>query len=162
MAEQSNETKIRSMAEAVCAAKDIEFVHLEVAGSKKSFTVTIYIDKEGGVSVDDCAEVSREIEALMDADDLIESAYILEVSSPGLERELYSLADFEKFIGNLAKIRFIEPVSERKSVKGVIDRMENGEIVITVKDSDDLRFNFENVKKANLQVDLNEEFKKRR
>lgn len=162
MVEQSNETKIREIAEAVCAAKNIEFVHLELAGSKKSFTVTVYIDKEGGVSVEDCAEVSREIEGAMDADDLIESAYVLEVSSPGLERGLYSLADFEKFAGTLAKIKFIEPVNERKSVKGVIERVENGEIVIAVKGSDDIRFNFENVKKANLQVDLNEEFKKRR
>jgi len=162
MTEQNSETKIRKIAEAVCASKGVEFVHLELAGSKKSFTVTVYIDKEGGVSVEDCADVSREIEAVMDADDLISSAYVLEVSSPGLERGLYSIADFEKFTGSLVKVKLIEAVNERKSIKGVINSVENGEIVITAKGSDNIRFKYENVAKANLQVDLNEEFKKRR
>lgn len=162
MIELSSETNIREIAEAACSAKGVEFVHLELAGSKKSFTVTVYIDKEGGVSVEDCAEVSREIESAMDADDLISSAYVLEVSSPGLERGLYSMTDFEKFAGRLVKVKFLEPVNERKSVKGVISSAENGEIVITAKGLGDLRFKYENVSKANLQVDLSEEFKKRR
>ena len=162
MTEHSSETKIREIAEAATLAKGVQLVHVELAGSRKSLTVTVYIDKEGGVSVEDCAEVSREIEAVMDADDLISSAYVLEVSSPGLERGLYSMADFEKFTGRFVKVKFIEPVNERKNVKGVISSAENGEIVIAAKGLDDFHFKYENVAKAHLQVDLSEEFKKRR
>jgi ribosome maturation factor RimP len=159
-----SENKIRQIAEAAAASNGVEFVHLEFAGSKKSYTVRIYIDKEGGVSVEDCAEVSRSVEEALDADDLIDSPYVLEVSSPGLERELYSAADFEKFTGRLVKIKFAEPVNERKSIKGYIASVKDGVIEIEekAKGAEIFRFDHGNVAKANLQVDLNEEFKKRR
>src|SRR5690606_5865008 len=109
-------------------------------------------------------DVSRDIEAALDADDMIDSPYVLEVSSPGLERGLYSAADFEKFAGRFVKVKFIEPVNERKSVKGYIASAKDGVIEVEekAKGAEIFRFDHGNVAKANLQVDLSEEFKKRR
>ncbi len=84
------EESIRRIATEAVAASDVEFVHSEVIGSKRNMTVRVYIDKPGGVTLEDCSVVSKRMEAVLDADDLIPSAYLLEVSSPGLERELYN------------------------------------------------------------------------
>ncbi len=76
-----------------------------MVGTQRKPSVRIFIDKPEGVTLDDCSNMSRRVEAVLDAEDFIPTAYNLEVSSPGLERELYSLKDFEKFAGNLAKVK---------------------------------------------------------
>ena len=73
-------------------------------------TVRIYIDKPEGVTLEDCSTVSRAIEAVIDADDFIPAPYVLEVSSPGLERPLFSIQDFEKFAGKKAKVKTSEAI----------------------------------------------------
>src|SRR5688500_5468331 len=94
---------VRKIKEGVAGESGIEVVHIDLAGTKRDAVLRIFIDKEGGVTIDDCSSVSRGIEAVLDADDnLIPSKYVLEVSSPGIERELYSLNDFRKFSGQLA------------------------------------------------------------
>ena len=91
--------RITEIATAAAADESVEFVNAETSGTRRNMVVRVYIDKPGGVTVDDCANVSRRMEAVLDADDFIPTAYVLEVSSPGLERELYSEADFVKFAG---------------------------------------------------------------
>ena len=98
-------TKIGTIAESAASEKGLEFVHLELAGTKRNQVIRIFIDKPGGVTVEDCSEMSRGVEAAMDADDFMPGPYVLEVSSPGLDRELYSLADFVRFAGSKAKAR---------------------------------------------------------
>ena len=76
----------------------MEFVHTEVAGTNRNLTIRVFIDKEGGVTHEDCASVSRQIGEVLDEQDIVALSYTLEVSSPGLERGLYSLKDFVKFV----------------------------------------------------------------
>jgi ribosome maturation factor RimP len=124
-------------------------------------TVRVYVDKRGGVSVEDCAVVSRRMEERLDADDLIPTAYLLEVSSPGLERELYSVGDFEKFAGQKVKVKLTSPVNGQKVFVARIRGVEGGDVILDDKDKGEVRFPYSDVVKANLRVDLEQEFKKR-
>ena len=149
---------------AIKAAADngVEFVHSEIVGSKRNMTVRIYIDKPQGVTLEDCSTVSRAIEDVIDADDFIPTPYVLEVSSPGLERPLFSIQDFVKFTGKKAKVKTSEAVDGQTHFTGLIASVEDSEIVFEDKTNGTVRIPFDKVAKANLKVDLSEEFKKKR
>ncbi|HMQ02808.1 MAG TPA: ribosome maturation factor RimP [Pyrinomonadaceae bacterium] len=155
------EKKIRKIASKAATDLEIEFVHLEVAGEKRNMTVRVYIDKPGGVNVEDCADVSRSIEDKLDADDLIPNTYVLEVSSPGLERELFSIDDFRRFAGHKVKVKLNSPVHEQKVFVGTIESVNGSNVVISEKRLGEIEIPYDTVLKANLRVDLEKEFKKR-
>ena len=157
----SIEGRVKEIAAAATKANGVEFVHCEIVGAKRNMTVRVYIDKPGGVSVEDCAQVSRKMEETLDADDLIPTAYLLEVSSPGLERELYSLDDFQKFEGQKVKVKLAAPVDGQKVFVARIQGVENGDVILNDKGRGEVRFPYSDVVKANLRVDLEQEFKKR-
>jgi ribosome maturation factor RimP len=157
----SIEGRIKEIAAKAAAENSVEFVHCEIVGAKRNMTVRVYIDKPGGVSVEDCALLSRRVEETLDADDLIPTAYLLEVSSPGLERELYSLDDFSKFAGQKVKVKLASPVNGQKVFIGQIAGVDGNEILLNDKTHGEIRFPHGEVLKANLRVDLEQEFKKR-
>ena len=142
------------------AASDagIELVHFEIAGTKRDAVVRIYIDKEGGVTIDDCSTISRSIEDVLDAEDIIPSKYVLEVSSPGIERELYSLKDFVKFTGHLAKVKLKTEIDGQKTFVGSIMSVEGDTITIDDRTKGSTVFSYSDVTKANLKIDLAKEF----
>jgi ribosome maturation factor RimP len=152
--------KLTEIAQKVADKHNLELVRAEVLGSVKNPTVRIFIDKPLGISHEDCVAVSRELGAIMDEIDLFPAAYLLEVSSPGLERELYTLQDFVKFSGNLAKVRTKMPVGGQRNFRGRIKTVEGEEIVFTDKTNGEVRFPFTAVAKANLEIDLEEEFRR--
>ncbi len=146
------------------AAKEnsVEFVHAEIVGSKRNMTVRVYIDKPDGVTIEDCSMVSRAIEAVVDAEDFIPASYVLEVSSLGLDRPLFSVHDFEKNVGKKAKVKAVESINGQANFNGRIVAVEDSEIVFDDKTNGAVRIPFDKVEKANLRVDLSEEFKKKR
>ena len=154
--------RIEKIAAAAAEKNGVEFVHSEMAGTKRNMTVRVYIDKPEGVTIEDCSAVSHAIEEVLDADDFIPSAYVLEVSSPGLERGLYSVEDFKKFAGKKAKIKTAQLINGQANYNGRIAGVEDEEIVFEDRTSGTVRIPFDSVDKANLKVDLEEEFKKRR
>ena len=139
----------------------VEFVQSEILGTKRNPTVRVYIDKPGGVTLEDCSAVSRGIESTLDTDDLIPHAYTLEVSSPGLERGLFSLADFERFVGHKVKVKINEAVDGRKSLNARIAGVDGDIVIFDDKASGTTRVPFKTIAKANLRVDLEHEFKRR-
>lgn len=153
--------KIKTIAENAANEENLELVHVEMIGSVKNPTLRIFIDKPEGVTVDDCANVSRRMSAVLDAEDFIPSSYMLEVSSPGLERELYSLKDFEKFAGNMAKVKTTQPVNGQKNFSGRIIEIKGEEIVFEDKTNGTVQFPYNTVAKANLEVDFEEELKRK-
>ena len=157
----SIDSKIRSMAEKAAAEKGLEFVHLELAGTKRNQVVRIYIDKPGGVTVEDCSDVSRSVEAAMDADDFMPGPYVLEVSSPGLDRELYSLADFQKFAGRKAKAKVRDSDGKAKSYNGRILAVDGDEIAFEDRTEGEVKFPYSAVEKANLKFDIQDDLKKK-
>jgi ribosome maturation factor RimP len=160
MAKAENTERIQEIAARVVADNNLELVHVDVLGAGRSPTVRVFIDKPGGVTHDDCSLVSRQVGAILDAEDFISSAYLLEVSSPGLERQLYSLKDFEKFAGHLAKVKTYKPINGQRNFRGRIKTVEAEEIVFDDKTSGEVRFPFDAVAKANLEIDIEEEFRR--
>ena len=152
--------KVNEIAEKAATKNHLELVRAEVVGSAKEPIVRIYIDKPEGITHDDCSKVSHEVGAVLDTQDFISQEYTLEVSSPGLERELYSLKDFEKFTGSLAKVRTKYAIDKQRNFRGKIKAVENDEIVFDDKTNGEVRFPYEAVAKANLEIDLEEEFKR--
>ncbi|MCC6327199.1 MAG: ribosome maturation factor RimP [Acidobacteria bacterium] len=153
--------RIKEIAARAAQSNAVEFVHCEIVGAKRNMTVRVYIDKPGGVSVEDCASVSRTMEEVLDADDLIPTAYLLEVSSPGLERELYSIDDFKKFAGHKVKVKLAAPANGQKVWVARISGVDGNDIILADKAQGEVRFPHSEVLKANLRVDLEQEFKKR-
>ena len=109
---------------------------LEHLAQGKYSTLRIFIEKEAGVDIDDCEQVSRQISALMDVEDPIGSAYTLEVSSPGLDRQLFEKQQFEDYIGSLLKVRLRTNYDGRRNFKGRLSAVENDEIVLRVQDEE--------------------------
>lgn len=153
--------RVRDIAKRVTDVGNLELVHTEIAGTKRNPVLRVFIDKPDGVTIEDCASVSHDMEAVLDAEDFIPSKYVLEVSSPGLERELYGLKDFERFTGKLAKVKTSSEINGSKNFVGIIAGIEGQTILIDDRSSGHINIPIEAVSKAHLKIDLDAEFRKR-
>jgi ribosome maturation factor RimP len=153
------EERIRAIAERVAAEHGLELVHAEVGVLGRNAAVRLFIDKPGGVTHADCSTVSHHVGTLLDVEDYINSTYTLEVSSPGLERGLYKLADYERFAGRMAKMKVREPVNGQRNFKGRIRGVEGDAVVFDDKTSGEVRVPLKVIAKANLEIDVEEEFR---
>lgn len=127
----------------------IELVETQFRREGHGWVLRLYIDREEGVTLDDCAVVSREISTWLDVEDLIEHAFHLEVSSPGLERPLKRVEEFKRFAGRKARIKIREAMNEQKVFIGIIDQVNDEEVMLNV-DGKLESFSFENIAKARL------------
>lgn len=108
---------------------------IQLLGSKRQVLRIMIENKDmSGISIDDCVRVSREVSALLDVEDPIQSAYNLEVTSAGLDRPLIKLEDFERFVGNAIKLETHTLVQDRKRFKGMLDRVDGTTIYITMEE----------------------------
>lgn len=114
--------------------EDLELVELDLVGKPPHYILRIFVDKVGGVNVEECADLSRSLSDYLDTEDLIQGSYTLEVSSPGLERPLLSLDDFRRKIGEQVKIELKFPLDEKKEIKGEIVEVRDNEVVIALED----------------------------
>ena len=112
-------------------------------------TVRLFIDKEGGVTVDDCADVSRQVSAVLDVEDPIADKYNLEVSSPGLDRPLFTLAQYTRYVGQEIVVHLRIPVADRRKWQGELAKIENDMITLIV-DKQEQVLAFGNIQKANV------------
>lgn len=152
--------QVKEVAAFVAKEVGLEFVHAETVGANKNLTIRVFIDKEGGVTHEDCELVSRNIEKILDDKDFISLTYLLEVSSPGLERGLYKLKDFEKFTGHPAKVKTETAINGQKNFRGRIVGIDGEQVVFEDKTNGIVRFPHNLVSKANLEVDLEQELKR--
>ena len=153
------ENDVRTAASEAAKARGLELVHVEFAGVGHQAAVRIFIDKEGGVDHNDCSLISQDVERFLDERDPIRGRYVLEVSSPGIERGLYSAADFEKFSGQAAKVKTETAIGGQRNFRGTIISVEGGEIVFDDRTSGIVRIPWEFVAKANLEFDIERELK---
>lgn len=112
-------------------------------------TVRLFIDKEGGVTVDDCADVSRQVSAVLDVEDPIADKYNLEVSSPGLDRPLFTLSQYTRYVGQEIVVHLRIPVADRRKWQGELAKIENDMITLIV-DKQEQVLAFGNIQKANV------------
>lgn len=130
-------------------ALGFELVGVEYIRSRNP-VLRIYIDSENGITVDDCADVSRQVSAVLDVEDPITTAYNLEVSSPGMERPLFTLEHYRRFIGEEVNISLRIAVANRRNWKGIIKLVDDNEMVTLLIDGKDEVFAFSNIQKANI------------
>ncbi|MGO9402092.1 MAG: ribosome maturation factor RimP [Terriglobales bacterium] len=137
--------KVREIAERVAGSSDLEVVELEVCGAGKHRMLRVFIDRTGavpaanrsyaerpdGVTHQDCANFSREFGTIIDVEDAVPGgSYVLEVSSPGLDRKLTKAADFERFRGQRVKLTTREPVNNNRHFEGKLESFENGKLLL--------------------------------
>jgi ribosome maturation factor RimP len=126
--------KVREIAERVAASHGLEVVEVELRGGGKARMLRIVIDKPAGVTHEDCANVSRELGTILDVEDAVPGGqYLLEVSSPGLDRKLRHAADYERFSGSLVKLQTREPVEGNRHLEGRLQEVHDGRIVLELK-----------------------------
>ena len=126
---------------------------IEYLSAGNNSVLRLFIDHEDGINVDDCAEVSRQVGALLDVEDPISSEYSLEVSSPGVDCPLFELAHFQEVIGEIVNVRLSMPLNGRRKFKGPLVAIENDTLIVQV-DSIDYELAISNVDKANLVAKL--------
>jgi ribosome maturation factor RimP len=134
-----------------------EFIGADFSGGLGQGVLRIFIDTEKGIEVDDCAAVSRQLSSVMDVEDPIQGNYQLEVSSPGLERPLYTLEHFERFKGQVAAVKLSFPLQERRNLKGLLLGVDRGDVVVEM-DGEVLNVPFQMIVKAHLAPEFS--FKK--
>ena len=160
MGSSSVEDRVRAIAERVTIDHGLELVHAEVAGPDNKPIVRIFIDKPNGVTHQDCSEVSLHVGTVLDVEDFIHASYTLEVSSPGIERGLYKRQDYERFAGSLAKLRTRKPIQGQRNFRGRLLGIDGEDILFEDRTSGRVRVPFEVVAKANLEMDVDAEFKR--
>jgi len=144
---------VKAIAFPVLEELGLELVEVQYRREQNGWILRLIIDKQEGVTLDDCAAVSREISQLLDIEDFIDQAYNLEVTSPGLDRPLKSLADFERFVGRKAKIKTTEPFAGKHVFIGTINRTVGESIVLRV-DTEEVTILLSQVAKARLEVEF--------
>jgi len=112
------ETQVRERVSALLAESDLELVDVELGGSPRGLVVRVLVDKPGGVSVEDCARVSRAVGDDLEAVDAFAGRYTLEVSSPGINRPLKRREDFERFAGEDAEVETVEKIGDQRDYRG--------------------------------------------
>lgn len=140
------------LAAPLCEAEGLELVHVVCLTESGRRILRVYIDKPGGVSLDDCTQVSRQLGDLLDVALENSSRYILEVSSPGLNRPLVKQQDFERFAGKRAHVRLQEPMNGQRNFKGILKGWESGNILMQME-TGEVALPFDRVAAAKLDDD---------
>jgi ribosome maturation factor RimP len=168
--------KVRQIAERVASSSGLEVVDVEVSGGGKHRTLRVFIDRPGaapaanrpdGVTHEDCSSFSREFGTIVDVEDAFQGgSYVLEVSSPGLDRKLTKARDFERFRGQRVKLTTLEPVNNNRHFEGKLESFENGKLLLDLSaarkkkmrpkegDSSKIEIELRNVEKANLVPEI--------
>jgi ribosome maturation factor RimP len=125
--------RVREVAERVAASMGLEVVDVDFRGGGKARMLRITIDKPEGVTHEDCANVSRDVGTILDVEDVVPGgSYLLEVSSPGLDRKLSRASEFERFAGSLIKVTTREPINGNRHFEGRIESFRDGRITLAL------------------------------
>jgi ribosome maturation factor RimP len=131
--------RVRDIAERVAASSGLEVVEVELLGGGKGRMLRITIDKASGVTHEDCANLSREVGTILDVEDAVSGgSYLLEVSSPGLDRPLFRVADYERFTGSLLKLKTREPVNGSQYLAGRLEGVRDGKIIMLMPETKEI------------------------
>lgn len=143
------ERKLTDMLTAPVEALGFELVGVEFVRAGKHSILRVYIDHENGIDVDDCADASHQISAVMDVEDPITTEYNLEVSSPGMDRPLFKSEHYALVVGEIITVKLSIPQDGRRNFKGLLLKCENDTILIKV-DNDEFSLAIANIEKGNL------------
>lgn len=148
------ENKTAELIQPILDEHHFELYDVEYVKEVGSWYLRVYIDKEGGITVEDCELVSRAMNDILDAKDYIPDAYIFEVSSPGLGRQLKKDKHFAKSIGEEVEIKTFKPINKRKDFDGILRDFDKDKIVIELEDESLMEFARTDVAMVRLALDF--------
>jgi ribosome maturation factor RimP len=141
---------LAQMFEPVIQSMGYELVGIEFSGGSQHGTLRVYIEREDGVSIDDCAAISHQISGILDVEEPIQQAYDLEISSPGVDRPLFNQEDYERFAGRMAKIKMAVALDGRRNFKGELQGVSQSRYVKIKVDNQGYELPLSDIAKANL------------
>lgn len=122
--------KVEALAKPVVEDEGCELWAVEYVREAGTWYLRVFIDKEGGVDINDCERISRRLDPILDENDPIPDSYVFEVGSAGVERELKRPSDFEKFMGSLVEVKLYQPINGIKAAIGALEGYENGDVTV--------------------------------
>lgn len=146
--------KVQALIEPAVETLGYELVGLEYLSQGKHSLLRVYIDSEDGITLDDCERVSHQVSGLLDVEDAMHGHYNLEVSSPGLDRPLFTIEHFKRFKGQQVKVKLTLPIDGQKKFKGTICDISDNNVVVLEVDAQEIELPFNTIEKANLVPEI--------
>ena len=145
-------TQIYEMVKPIAEELNYDIYHIEYVKENGEFYLRIYIEKDGGITLSDCEALSRRVSDLMDEKDPIKDPYFLEVSSPGLNRTLFTENHYKRFIGREVMVRFTKSIDGKKNVKGILKEVNDDSIVVEAENL--MNIPKDKIKSANIEGEI--------
>ena len=149
--------RLRTLAADTLSSLGLELVHLTYRREGKDWVLRLMIDREGGISMDDCAAASSQMGAILEVDDIIPHAYNLEVTSPGLNRPLFTADDYRRFAGHKALIRTHRPVEGRRQFCGTLEACADDIVTLCLPEGGTVSLSLVDIADGRLEFDLDKE-----
>jgi len=148
-------SQVSQLAEGLLGEYGMEMVDVEFRFERGRWTLRVFIDKQGGITVDDCAHVNRELGDLIEAKDIIGYHYVLEISSPGLNRPLRKEGDFIRSIGKMVKLELSRPINKRRNFTGRVTSVRQGIIGLLVDNDNLIELPLKEIDRARVKYEFN-------
>ena len=149
--------RVENEIEKIVASEGLELVHIDYRKQGRNFLLRIDIDKEGGVTLEDCSLVSQQVSTYLDVDDVVPGEFELQVSSPGLDRKFYRDSDYEKFKGRLVRVKTAKAIRGLHVIVGRLKDYDGTKIVVTdpvMKKDPDYEISLTDIKETRLEVEI--------
>jgi ribosome maturation factor RimP len=149
--------QIEQQIQKIVESEGLELVHIDYRKQGHGFLLRVDIDKDGGVTVDDCSLISQQVSTWLDVEDPIPAEFELQVSSPGLDRKFYKSSDYQKFIGRLVRVKTSKPVRGLHVIVGRLKEYDGTNVTVTdpvMKKDPDYVIPFADIKEARLEVEI--------
>ena len=144
--------EIYEMVNPIAEELNYDIYHIEYVKENGEFYLRIYIEKDGGITLSDCEALSRRVSDLMDEKDPIKDPYFLEVSSPGLNRTLFTENHYKRFIGREVMVRFTKSIDGKKNVKGILKEVNDDSLVVEAENL--MNIPKDKIKSANIEGEI--------
>jgi ribosome maturation factor RimP len=148
---------LRTLARETLAPMGFGLVNLTYRREGRQWVLRLMIEAEGGVGLDDCAKASNQLSAVLETEDIIPQSYLLEVSSPGLDRPLFTEDDYRRFAGRRVNLRTHAPIAGRRRFQGVLLGCDNGHVALSLPSGEAVNLPFRDLASGRLEVDLDHE-----
>ena len=149
--------RIENEIEKIVSSEGLELVHIEYKKQGRGYLLRVDIDKEGGVTMEDCQLVSQQVSTYLDVDDVVPGEFELQVSSPGLDRKFYKESDYQKFIGRLVRVKTSKAIRGLHVIVGRLKEFDGQKIVVTdpvMKKDPDYEIQLADIKETRLEVEI--------
>jgi len=149
--------RVEKEIEKIVTSEGLELVHIEYKKQGREYLLRIDIDKDGGVAIDDCSLVSRQVSTYLDVDDVVPGQFELQVSSPGLDRRFYKESDYQKFIGRLVRVKTAKAIRGLHVIVGEVTEFDGNRVVVTdpvMKKNGDYEIALSDIKETRLEVEI--------